>query len=342
MMLGAAVYGASGYAGGELIRLLDGHPDFEVAVMSAHRNAGEHLGTVHPQLGGGERPLLSAADAETRSVDVAFLALPHGASAGVAHRLASAGTRVVDLGADHRFADAGAYTAAYGTDHPHPDELGSWVYGLPELNPDVAGATRVAVPGCYPTATLLAVTPLVRAGVVAPERIVVDAVSGVTGAGRSLRDDLLFGAVAEGVRAYGVAGHRHRPEMEAALAAFTGAAPRVVFTPHLVPMQRGLLATCYATAAPGVGAADVATALESAYEKASFVTVLDHPPQTRWVVGTNRALVAAMVDEHAGTVIAMGAIDNLVKGAAGQAVQCANLMFGLQPVAGLEAAGWLP
>jgi N-acetyl-gamma-glutamyl-phosphate reductase len=336
-----AVLGASGYAGGELVRLIDGHPDLDLVYLGAHSRAGVTLGEVHPHLPAPQRPL-GPIDAEAvGAVDLAFLALPHGASASVGAALAGRGVKVVDLGSDFRFATASEYERAYGAQHPRPEELGRWSYGLPELV-DLAGADRVASPGCYPTATLLAAVPLLRAGLIGPGPIVADCLSGVSGAGRSLRDDLLFGAVDEGVRAYAVTSHRHRPEIEMGIEATTGVRRSVVFTPHLIPMQRGLLATVTAPAGPAATPRTLREALEDAYAGRLFVGLSDVPPQTRWLVGSNRALVAAFLDEEAGMVIVQGAIDNLVKGAAGQAVQAANLMLGLAEEAGLPLAGWMP
>jgi len=334
-----AILGASGYAGGELVRIVDAHPDFELVHLGGHASAGSRLGDVHPQLAGGDRLLGSLNDVP--AVDVAFLSLPHGASAELGHELAGRGTLVVDLGSDFRFDTAARYRSAYGSEHPYPDELAGWTYGLCELV-DVSASRRIASPGCYPTATLLAAAPLVAAGAVAAGTIVADCLSGVSGAGRGLRDDLLYGAVDEGVRAYAVTTHRHRPEIEMGFEAVAGRAATVVFTPHLVPMQRGLLATVTLPAAAGVTEADVRGILSDAYAGRPFVEVVDRPPQTRWVVGSNRALVTAFVDGAAGVVVAQGAIDNLVKGAAGQAVQAANIALGLGEATGLPLSGWMP
>ena len=337
----AAVLGASGYAGGELVRLLDGHPRFDLVYLGAHSRAGESLGSVHPHLPGGDRPLGPIEGEGVSAAEVVFLALPHGASALVAHRLAGEGHTVVDLGSDFRLDTPDRYRAAYGDDHPLPGELAAWAYGLPELF-DLTGARRIAAPGCYPTAVLLAIVPLIRAGLVAPGTIVADCLSGVSGAGRSLRDDLLFGSVAEGMRPYNVGRHRHRPEIEMAIARATGTAHPVVFTPHLVPIQRGELATVTAPAARSTGTGELRDVLREAYRGRPFVDVIDQPPQTRWVTGSNRALVTAVHDEPTGSVIAMSAIDNLVKGAAGQAIQAANLALGMPEGTGLPLAGWMP
>jgi len=341
--LPVAIVGGSGYAGGELIRLVDAHPVFEAVALVAHRNAGKTVGDVHPHLGGGDRvfspwdPVAIAAS----GAELAFLALPHGASAGPAMELLDAGMSVVDLGSDFRMDTPERYEEAYGSPHPVPAELGRWAYGLPELfGEKLAGADRVAAPGCYPTAAVLAVAPLLTAGLVGPE-IVVDAKSGASGAGRGVAEGLMFGVVDESVRAYKVLTHRHRPEMERALGA-AGVGARVVFTPHLVPMQRGILATCYVRTVDGVGGGDLRAALADAYAAAPFVDVVDRPPETRWVVGSNRAMVWADAEDRSGTGVVVSVIDNLVKGAAGQAVQCANLMVGLEETTGLPTTGWMP
>jgi N-acetyl-gamma-glutamyl-phosphate reductase len=281
--------------------------------------------------------------AEVPEVALVFLALPHGASAEPAMTLAGRGSRLVDLGSDFRMDTPERYREAYGADHPYPEELARWVYGIPELFRDeIAAADRVAAPGCYPTSAILALAPVLRAGLIEPDGIVVDSMSGASGAGRAAKPHLTFGAIDEGVVAYGVLTHRHRPEIEQGLAQATGRAPAVLFTPHLVPMQRGILSTCYARATGTVTAAAVRRALEQAYTDSPFVDVVDEPPQTRWVVGSNRCLISAHVDERTGTVIVMAAEDNLLKGAAGQAVQCANLMMGFEETSGLPIDGWMP
>lgn len=340
------ILGASGYAGGELIRLIDAHPALELVYLGAHSQAGRPLREVHPQLSGGDRVLGNHELEQLPALELAFLALPHGASARIGAALAERGVRVVDLGSDFRMDTPERYAAAYGAPHELPGELSRWVYGLPELfRGRIDGADRVAAPGCYPTSALLGLAPLLRAGLIAGEGIVVDALSGVSGAGRGLREDLQFGAVHESVRAYGIATHRHRPEIEMGLALATGLELDVVFTPHLVPMHRGILATCTAPLEAGHRGArreQLLEALRGAYAEEAFVEVVDVPPQTRWVVNSNRALVSAYVDEKAGRAIVSTAIDNLLKGAAGQAVQCANIMLELPETLGLPLAGWMP
>ncbi len=334
------IAGASGYAGGELVRIVDAHPGLDAGRLAAHARAGEPLGAVHPHLEGGDRALEALDTAAMTDLDLVFLALPHGASTEPAMELVDAGVRVVDLGSDFRLDSAARYAAAYGSDHRRPDQLGRWAYGLPELFADeIATSEKVAAPGCYPTSVILALAPLLTAGAIEPSGIIVSSVSGVSGAGRALREDLLFGAVAEGVRAYGVLTHRHRPEMEQGLEAAAGGRVEVTFTPHLVPIQRGLLSTCHATM---TGSADPAAVLAAAYAGAPFVSVIDQPPRTSWVAGSNRCILSAHADERTGHVVVLSAIDNLVKGAAGQAVQCANLMLGLDETAGLPTTGWMP
>lgn len=342
-MVRAAVIGASGYAGGELVRFLDAHPDMDVAMLTAHTRAGESLGTVHPHLDGRDRVLTSFAVEEASDCDVVFLALPHGASSEPAMALADSGAKIVDLGSDFRLDTPARYAAAYGSDHPYPEALGTWAYGIPELfSEEIASARRVAAPGCYPTSVLIGIGPLVLDGLIAAEGIIADAMSGVSGAGRSVAAGLQFGAVDESVKAYKVLTHRHQPEMERALDALGGTEHHVLFTPHLVPMQRGILATVHAAAQPGVGLADLEASLDAHYDGVQFVRRLTDPPETRWVVGSNNALVSVHQDDRTGQVIVLSAIDNLVKGAAGQAIQCANLMFGFDEAAGLPTTGWMP
>lgn len=339
MTLKAAVLGASGYAGGELVRLIDGHDQLDLVHLGAHTQEGSPLGSVHPHLAGGDRVLKGNDAAAVGDVDIAFLALPHGASATVGAELRARDILVVDLGSDYRLDTPERYLAAYGSDHPFPHALDEWAYGLCELF-DVKGARAIASPGCYPTSVLLAITPLLAAGVVDPAGIVADCMSGVSGAGRSVKADLTFGAVDEGVRAYGVATHRHRPEIEMALDLRLGGEHRLVFTPHLVPMQRGILATV--TARGQLTTAEARQVLHEAYDGTPFVDVIEGPPQTRWVVNSNRALVTVFADERTGSVIAQCAIDNLLKGAAGQAVQAANIALGIDETAGLPLSGWMP
>lgn len=334
----AAVAGASGYAGGELLRLLLSHPAIEVGPLAAASSAGRPVGEVHPHLPqlAGRRfadtdpELLAAADA-------VFLALPHGQSAAVAARLPP-GLPVVDLGADHRLADAAAWQRFYGTPH-----AGSWAYGLPELfRADLAGQSRVAAPGCYPTAVSLALAPLLSAGLVEPDDVVVVAASGTSGAGRAAKPSLLGSEVMGDLSAYKVGAHQHTPEIRQTLGRAAGAAVTLSFTPVLAPMPRGILATC--TARTGATAGQLRAALQAAYGGEPFVHVLAEGawPHTAATLGSNCCHLQVTVDADAGRAVVVSAIDNLGKGAAGQAVQCANLMLGLAEGAGLPVSGVAP
>jgi len=341
-MIRTAVFGASGYGGGELIRLIDGHPDLEAFYLGAHTKEGESLGTVHPHLGGGDRVLQSNEPDTLPDVDVAFFALPHGASAEPAMRMRALGATVVDLGSDFRLDSPERYQAAYGSPHPHPDQLGEWVYGLPELfAAELVGADRIAVPGCYPTSALLGAAPLHRAGLVTGP-IIVNSLSGVSGAGRGAKDHLMFGAVDEGVAAYGVLTHRHGPEIEQILGQVGPYEPTVIFTPHLVPMQRGILSTCYLPVTDSVDEASVLELFTDAYAKTPFVEVSAVSPNTRWVTNSNRVLVKAHFDPRTQTALVLVAIDNLTKGTAGAAIQSVNIALGLGETTGLPMAGWMP
>ena len=252
------IFGASGYAGGELIRLIDGHPNLEAAVLAGSSTAGSLLRDVHPQLSSGDRRLVSLDPIGAEGLDLVFLALPHGESGQIAMELLERGIAVADLGSDFRLDSMERYGEAYTADHPYPEQLGNWAYGIPELfHESIVGADRVAVPGCYPTSALLALAPLLGEGLIASSPIIIDAMSGVSGAGRGAKPHLTFGAVDEGVSAYGLLTHRHRPEIEQGLEMVSGKEATVVFTPHLVPMQRGILSTCHAPVHSGAFAADL-------------------------------------------------------------------------------------
>jgi N-acetyl-gamma-glutamyl-phosphate reductase len=277
-------------------------------------------------------------------LDLVFLGLPHGASQDVVPDIVDRVGGVVDLAADFRLADPALYPQWYGEDHTHPELLDTFVYGLPELFRDeIAAATRVASPGCYPTTSILALAPLLRAGLVESRGIVVDAASGVSGAGRSLKATTAFTTVDESLTAYGLLDHRHTPEIEQGLTRAAGTPVEVLFTPHLAPMNRGILATCYARATdPGLTTALALDTLRDAWEGEPFVVVVDEPPATKATLGANTVHVTARADARTGWVVAIAALDNLVKGASGQAVQCANLMLGLPETTGLPTVGMYP
>ncbi|MDA0638824.1 N-acetyl-gamma-glutamyl-phosphate reductase [Nonomuraea sp. MCN248] len=338
----AAVAGASGYAGGELLRLLLGHPELEIGALTAASSAGSRLGAHQPQLPRLADRVIEDTTPETLAGhDVVFLALPHGHSAAIAARLGE-DTLVVDCGADHRLADPAAWAEFYGGEH-----AGTWPYGLPELPGQrevLKGARRIAVPGCYPTSVLLALTPAFAAGLAEPDVVVV-AASGTSGAGKSLKASLLGSEVMGSVSAYGVGGaHRHTPEMEQGLSAAAGAPVRVSFTPTLAPMSRGILATCTAPAAPGLTGAALREAYEEALRAEPFVTLLPEGvwPATAMTYGANTAALQVTLDERAGRVLAVIAIDNLTKGTAGGAIQSANLALGLPEELGLPTNGVAP
>jgi N-acetyl-gamma-glutamyl-phosphate reductase len=335
MGIRVAVAGASGYAGGELLRLIGGHPEFDLVAATAHSQAGLPVAAVHPQLVGLDLVLGRTDPAVLADADLVFLALPHGESAALAATLPD-GVRVVDLGADHRLTDAAAWGRYYGGDH-----AGAWTYGLPELPGQramIAGATRVAATGCYAVATILALAPLLAAGTAQPDDVVVVAASGTSGAGRSAKAHLLGSEVMGDLSPYKVGAHQHVPEIKQATGA-TG----LSFTPVLAPMPRGILATVAVLPADGV-AADPRAALIEAYADAPFVHVLpaDVWPHTAATLGGNSCHLQASVDVDSGRLIVVSAIDNLGKGAAGQAVQCANLMLGLPETTGLSGYGIAP
>ena len=331
----AGILGASGFVGGELLRLLGAHPHLDVVVAGADRQAGRDVADVHPHLGTYRGlTLAESTPSALDGVDVAFLALPHGASAALVPELLERVPLVVDLGADFRLRDPEAYPRWYGEAHPAPALLADAVHGIPELCRDrLPGARLVAAAGCYVTAASLALAPLVAAGAVEPTGVIVDAASGVTGAGAEARLTTRFAAVDEDFTAYGLLTHRHTPEIEQA----TGA--QVLFTPHLAPMNRGILATCYARPA---GGGDPLAVLTEAYAASPCVTVAERVPSTKAVLGSNAAHLTARADPRTGWVVALCAIDNLVKGAAGQAIQCANLALGLPETAGLPLTGLWP
>lgn len=337
----AGILGASGYTGAELLRLLAGHPAFEVAVASAHSHAGEAIGSHTPSLAAAYPGLVYEESDPARfdGLDLVFCGLPHGESQRLVTELRARVGVVVDLAADFRLKDAALYPQWYGAAHAAPELLTEAAYGLPELfREDLAGATLVAAAGCYPTAAGLALAPLVRRGLVEPTGIVVDAASGVSGAGRGLKESLHFGSVDEDFTAYGLLTHRHTPEMEQILGS------EVLFTPHLVPMVRGILATCYSRPTGGTTLTTdaVLAALHDAYDAEPFVVVTDDPPSTKATAGSNAAHVTARVDPRTGWVLSLSALDNLVKGASGQAIQCANAALGLPETTGLPLAGVYP
>jgi N-acetyl-gamma-glutamyl-phosphate reductase len=343
----AAVIGGSGYTGAELLRLLAGHPDIDVALATADSNAGAPVGDLYPSLAAAYpgltyEPLVVPGD--LASVDVAFLCLPHGQSQTIAGDLVGEVGHVVDLGADFRLPIA-EYEEWYGEAHTAPGVAEHFTFGLPELfRADIVSSRHVASPGCYPTSASLALAPLLAAGLVESTGIVVDAVSGVSGAGRGLKASSLFAEVSDNVNAYGLLTHRHTAEMEHALTRVAGDAVQVLFTPHLVPMTRGILATCYARPRAGVSLSTegLLAGYRDFYAQEPFVHVTDGSPATKATLGSNAAHVTVRYDARTGTVLAIAALDNLVKGASGQALQNANLLLGLPETTGLSTVGLMP
>ena len=346
--LRVAVFGASGYAGAELVRLLVAHPNVELGHLAANESAGRELAEVHPHLaaspiGGWVLAPLDAASAADQA-SFAFLSLPHGASASLAPALVEAGLSVVDLAGDFRLPSA-AYPEWYGFEHPAPAWLEKAVYGLPEVfADDIAGASLVANPGCYPTPVVLGLAPLRAAGLIGPGPIVVDGKTGLSGAGRALAEATSYAVTEESVRPYRFPMHQHTPEMERVLQLASGTPATVSFVPHLVPSVRGVLVTCYSALQSGTTTDSLTNCLASAYADAPFVRVL--PPgdmaDTKRTRGSNLVELQAVADHRTGMAIVAGALDNLVKGAAGQAVQNMNLMAGFDPTAGLTATAVYP
>lgn len=340
-----AVIGASGFTGAELLRICAGHPSFEVVRAVGDSTAGRAVAEVHPGLAPVYPNLeLEAYRPETADgCDVVFCGLPHGASQRVVPEIADRAGVIVDLAADFRLDDPSLYPVWYGQAHTAPELLGQFAFGLPELfRAGIRRAEFIAAPGCYVTAAALALAPLLAAGAIEPTGVVVDAASGVSGAGRPPRPDTAFCAVDEDFRAYGLLDHRHTPEMEMALSRHAGGEVEILFTPHLAPMNRGILATCYARPAAAVSTGDALGLLADAYEDEPFVTVGERSPSTKSTLGSNSVHLTARADPRTGWVVAIAALDNLVKGASGQAVQCANLALGLDEGAGLAAAGLCP
>jgi len=334
----AAVVGASGYTGVEALRLLAGHPEIEVVHVTAASNAGTKLADLYPSLtpAYGDTVLAPLDVADLRGLDLVFCMLPHGASQDFVPAVLDDVAHVIDLGADFRL-PPDVYTRWYREPHRAPEIVGRFAYGMVELyRDDLANHAHVAAPGCYPTAVCLALAPLVRAGVLDPAHVIVDAASGVSGAGKAAKPSTTFNQVDGNFTAYGLLDHRHTPEMEA----HSGAT--VLFTPHLAPMSRGILATCYGRATGGHTTADALEVLSDAYADEPFVVVSERIPQTKSCQGSNTAHLTVRVDDRTGTVIALSAIDNLVKGTAGQAIQCLNLMAGLGEITGLPRAGVAP
>ena len=338
-----AVVGASGYTGEELVRLLLGHPDVDLVAATSRELAGKTLAAVFPRFADlPKADTVEFSDSDAKAIaakaKTVFLALPHGVAAEFAKPLLAAGARVLDLSADFRTKDADVYREFYGHEHPAPELLGQSVYGLPEIYRErIRGAQLVACPGCYPTSILIPLRPLIRRKAIDRKRILVASMSGVSGAGRKVEADYLFGECNESVRPYGVPKHRHLSEIEQELSNLADERVTIQFTPHLVPMNRGIATTIYADIAANVVNLDPAVLFSGAYAEEPFVRLVGDQrlPDTKHVAGTNFIDIAWKIDKRTNRIIVMSAIDNIVKGASGQAVQCMNLMLGLPETAGL-------
>ncbi len=342
------IVGASGYTGAELLRLLQHHPAFQLVVATGDSQAGHPIADLYPSLAlaYGDRTFDPYDPAALDGLDIVFCGLPHGVSMGVVPEFRSMVGHVIDLGSDFRLHDPALYPQWYGAEHTCPELLAEAVYGLPELFRDkIAGASLIAATGCNAATAALTLAPLLAAGLVEPDGLIVDLVTGVSGAGRPPKAHTTFCTVDEDVTAYGLLTHRHTPEIEQALAERTGVTPSVLFTPHLAPMNRGILATCYgraASGAAGLTSEQAQSVMAEFYAGEPFVVVADRSPSTKATLGSNAVHLTARVDPRTGLVMGIGALDNLVKGASGMAIQCANLAVGLPEETGLTTVGVYP
>ncbi len=339
------IVGASGYTGTELLRLLAAHPDLDLVVATGDSKAGTRVADLYPSLAAAYPDLVyTAFDAvELDGLDLVFVALPHGISQTVIPEFRGRVGHIVDLGSDFRLHDPSLYPTWYGNEHPHPDLLGEFVYGLPELFRDqIVGAELIAATGCNAATAVFALTPLVDAGIVHPDGLVVDLITGVSGAGRPPKETTTFCTVDENATAYGLLTHRHTPEIEQAITERTGADVSVLFTPHLVPMNRGILATCYGQPTGGATTQEAIDVLRDFYADSPMMVVGEASPQTKATTGANTVHLTARVDPRTGLVMAIAALDNLMKGASGMAIQNANLALGLEETSGLPIVGVYP
>ena len=346
-ILNAGILGASGYTGAELIRLLDQHPYVALRALGAHSNAGQTAQAVFPHLPDDIPMLQKLEDMPFAELDVLFAGLPHGTTGDILPKLLQQypNLRIIDLSADFRLDDPNIYHEAYGAPHPNPQILSDGIYGLSEVYGDaIAGARLVACPGCYCTAANLSLIPLLNAKAILPEDIIIDAKSGTSGAGRAAKTNLLFTEVNQGLNAYSIGQHRHMWEIEQELSKVAGCAVKVSFTPHLVPINRGILSTSYVRVASGETLDDLHDVLSEFYSEDAFVRVLEQgqSPKTQNVFGSNNTEIAVFPDRIAGRAIVLCAIDNLLKGASGQAVQNMNLMFDFPETTGLNRIALYP
>lgn len=342
------IVGASGYGGVQLVRLLLEHPQVEIVYLGGDSSAGQQYAELYPHLGHAVKITIESIDLDAiaNRCDVAFLGLPNGLACDMAPKLIEKGCKVLDLSADYRFQDLDTYTTWYQTERNDQAIASTAVYGLPELyREQIKNSSLIGCPGCYPTASLLALAPLLKQGLIVPETIIIDAKSGTSGGGRQGKINLLLAEADSSIGAYGVAKHRHTPEIEQICSNLARSDIRVQFTPHLMPMARGILSTVYGTLRdPGLVREDLITIYNAFYRSSSFVKILPHGiyPQTKWACGTNLCYIGIEVDSRTDRVIVMSAIDNLIKGQAGQAVQCLNLMMGWEENCGLPQLTFYP
>jgi len=346
-LIRAGIIGATGYTGAELIRLLHGHPEVEIAILTSRSYVGEDISNIYPNLKACVRRVCEDQDLDkvVAVSDVIFVALPHGHAVPIVQKAVAAGKKVIDLGADFRLKDANVYKEWYGLEHGAPDMLEEVVYGIPEIyRKRIAVSRVVANPGCYPTSIILGLAPLLHNGLIKLSGITADSKSGVSGAGKAPSEKTHFVECNENISAYGVSGHRHRPEIEQELSFLAGRKVRISFTPHLLPITRGILSTIYADLTSDVDEKDLRKIYSDFYSEAPFVRVLPEGmwPHTRWVYGSNYCHINFAVDKEIRRITILSAIDNLVKGASGQAIQNMNLMLGLREDTGLNVPGIYP
>lgn len=342
------IVGASGYGGVQLVRLLQEHPELELVYLGGESSAGKSFGDLYPHLAHRVDLPIEPVEPETIAArcQVVFLSLPNGLACQITPTLIEKGCKVLDLSADYRFSDLETYKNWYGTERSDRTIAATAVYGLPELYRDrIADSQLIGCPGCYPTASLLALAPLLKQGLIVPETAIIDAKSGTSGGGRQAKTGLLLAEADNSLAAYNVARHRHIPEIEQICSDLAGHEVMVQFTPHLIPMVRGILATVYATLRdPGLVRDDLLTIFTAFYRNCPWVTICDSGvyPQTKWACGSNLCYIGIEVDQRTGRVIVMSAIDNLVKGQAGQAIQCLNIMMGWEETLGLPKLAFYP
>lgn len=345
-MIKAGIVGATGYAGQQLFYILNNHKDVEVKFISAHSSVGVCISELYGNYSNIIQQKCIGMDKAIESldsIDVIFLALPHGTAFELVEKAYKKGVKVIDLGADYRIDDHKVYENWYNVKHENPELIKEAVYGLCEINREkIKGSSIVANPGCYTTAGILAMYPLVKHGIVDEKKVVIDAASGTSGAGRSANVNNLFCEINENYKAYGVTNHRHTPEIEQELTKAGGSEVLISFTPHLVPMNRGILATCYGFLKKDVTHDMIKEIYEKEYGDERFIRLLEKFPETRWVRGTNFCDISFKIDERTGRIVVVSAIDNLVKGAAGQAVQNMNILFGLNESEGIDNLAMAP